>query len=208
MSTPLYQKARRHLSRKCPVMKELIGVVGPCALTPNPADPFTLIVRCVIFQQLSTKSATSIFNKLLAAVGGGPSVPMAKLSRFTEAKFRACGVSGPKQRALRAVIDHVRANPDLLPGIEERDNDTIHEQLTAIKGIGPWSADMFLMFGLGRPDVLPVGDYGVRVGVQKAFGLKELPKEKQLREIAEPWTPYRSVASWYIWRSLELPQKT
>src|SRR5262245_51227815 len=180
MSTPFYRQARRHLSHNCPVMKRLIARVGPCTLTPNPADPFTLLVRCVIFQQISTKAAMSIFDKLAAAAGGGPSVPAAKLSKLSEAKLKACGVSAPKQRALRAVIDHTKANPDLLPGIEERDDDTIREQLTEITGIGPWSADMFLMFGLGRVDVLPVGDYGLRAAVKNEFKLKELPKPDKL----------------------------
>lgn len=202
MSTPLYQKARRHLTRNCPVMKRLIGVVGPCTLTPNSADPFTLLVRCVISQQISTKAARSIFARLAEAAGGGESVPVAKLAKLTEAKYKACGVSGPKQRTLRAIIDHTRANPDLLPGIEERDDATIREQLTEIKGIGPWSADMFLIFGISRIDVLPVGDYGLRAGVKKEFKLKELPKPAQLEKIAEPWRPYRSIATWYFWRSL------
>ena len=202
MSTPFYQKARRHLSRKCPVMKRLIGIVGPCTLKPNPADPFTLLVRAVIFQQISTKAADSIFKRLLETVGGPP-VTMPKIAKMTETQFKACGVSGPKQRTLRAVIDHVKANPKLLPGIEERDNDTIHEQLTEIKGIGPWSADMFLMFGLGRPDVLPVGDYGFRAALKVQFKLKDLPKPDESIELAEPWKPYRSIATWYLWRSLE-----
>ena len=183
-------------------MKRLIERIGPCTLTPNPADPFTLLVRCVIFQQISTKAAASIFGKLAALVGGPP-VPMAKLSRLSEAKLKACGISGPKQRTLRAVIEHVQANPDLLPGIAERDDGTIHEQLTQIKGIGPWSADMFLMFGLGRPDVLPVGDYGFRVAVKNEFGLRKMPEADRLVKIAEPWQPHRSVATWYLWRSLE-----
>jgi DNA-3-methyladenine glycosylase II len=202
MSTPFYQKARRHLSRKCPVMKRLIGIVGPCTLKPNPADPFTLLVRAVIFQQISTKAADSIFKRVLEAAGGPP-VTMPRLAKLTEETFKACGVSGPKQRTLRAVMDHVKANPKLLPGIEERDNDTIHEQLTQIKGIGPWSADMFLMFGLGRPDVLPVGDYGFRAALKVQFKLKDLPKADEATELAEPWKPYRSIATWYLWRSLE-----
>jgi DNA-3-methyladenine glycosylase II len=204
MSTPFYRKARRHLSNNCPVMKRVIAAVGPCTLTPNPADPFTLLVRCVVFQQISTKAADSIYAKLLAVVGGGPSVPMARLSRLTEARFRSCGVSGPKQRALRAVIGHVKANPGLLSGIEDRDDDTIREQLTQIKGIGPWSADMFLLFGLGRPDVWPVGDYGVRVAVKNQFRLRTLPEPQRMAKFGEPWRPYRSVASWYLWRSLDL----
>ncbi|MBA4189038.1 MAG: DNA-3-methyladenine glycosylase 2 family protein [Planctomycetaceae bacterium] len=202
MSTLFYQKARRHLSRKCPVMKRLIGKVGPCTLTPNPADPFTLLVRCVISQQISTKAAESIYGRL-ASVVGGPPTPMAKIAKLTEAQFKECGVSGPKQRTLRAVIDHVKANPKLLPGIEKRDNETIHEQLTAIKGIGPWSADMFLIFGLGRPDVLPVGDYGFRAALKVQFQLDELPKPDKAAELSAPWQPYRSIATWYLWRSLE-----
>src|SRR5205823_11226995 len=123
MSTPFYRKARRHLAGNCPVMKRIVARVGPCTLQPMPADPFTLLVRCVIFQQISTKAARSIFDKLAAAVGG-PSIPPAKLARMTESRLRACGVSGPKQRTLRAVVEHVRANPDLLPGLAERDDDT------------------------------------------------------------------------------------
>lgn len=183
-------------------MKRLIERVGPCTLTPNPADPFTLLVRCVIFQQISTKAAASIFNKLAALVGGPP-VPMAKLDRLDEGKLKSCGISGPKLRTLRAVIDHVRANPDLLPDIEKRTDDTIREQLTQIKGIGPWSADMFLMFGLGRPDVLPVGDYGFRMAVKNEFKLRKMPEAAHLIKRGEVWRPYRSIATWYLWRSLE-----
>jgi DNA-3-methyladenine glycosylase II len=202
MSTPLYRQARRHLSRNCAVMKQLIARVGPCTLTPNPQDPFTLLVRCVISQQISTKAAESIFGKLAALVEGPP-VPLARLAKLSDAKLLACGISGPKQRTLRAVIDHVRANPDLLPGIGEREDETIREQLTAIKGIGPWSADMFLMFGLGRTDVLPVGDFGFRVAVKNLFRLRKEPTVEGYIKRGEPWRPYRSIATWYLWRSLD-----
>src|SRR5262245_35458735 len=202
MSTPFYKTARRHLSRNCPVMKQIIARVGPRTLTPNPADPFTLLVRCVISQQISTKAAESIFGKLAALVAGPP-VPMAKVARLSEAKLKACGISGPKQRTLRAVIDHVKANPDLLPGIEGRDDDTIHAQLTEIKGIGPWSADMFLIFGLGRPDVLPVGDFGFKMAMKNQFKLRKVPDADHLLKRGEPWRPYRSIATWYLWRSLD-----
>ncbi len=202
MSTPFYKTARQHLAGNCPVMKQLIGTVGPCTLTPKSDDPFTLLVGCVISQQISTKAAKSIFDKLTAAVGGPP-VPLAKLSKFTEARFKACGVSGPKQRTLRAVMDHVKANRKLLPGIAERDDDAIRTQLTEIKGIGPWTVDMFLMFGMGRPDVLAVGDYGIRVAVKNQFRCRKLPDAARLTKIAEPWKPYRTVACWYLWRSLE-----
>ena len=108
---------------------------------------------------------------------------------------------------MRAVIDHVQANPKLLPGIEHRDDEFIREQLTAIKGIGPWSADMFLMFGIGKPDVLPVGDFGFRMAVKNQFKLRKEPDKVRLVRIGEPWRPYRSVATWYLWRSLEFTKK-
>jgi DNA-3-methyladenine glycosylase II len=202
MSTPFYKKARRHLSSNCPVMNRIITRVGPCTLTPDPADPFTLLVRCVISQQISTKAAASIYGRLASLVGGPP-VPMAKVEKLTDEKLQACGISAPKQRTLRAVIEHIKANPDLLPGIEHRDDDTIREQLTAIKGIGPWSADMLLIFGMGRADTLPVGDFGFRMAVKRWFKLRKEPDAKRLMKIGEPWRPYRSIATWYLWRSLE-----
>jgi DNA-3-methyladenine glycosylase II len=224
MSTPHYAAVRRHLSDNCAVMKRVIERVGPCTLAPKPFDPFTLLVRCVIAQQISTKAAESIFWKLAAAVNGLPakaaadpnalamwqreaSVPLSKLAKFTEAKYKACGISGPKQRALGAVIAHVKANPKLLPGIPELSDDAIREELTAIKGIGPWTVDMFLLFGLMRPDVWPVGDYGIKVAVKNQFRLRKLPDAKKLERVARPWQPHRSVASWYLWRSLEFAKQ-
>ncbi len=201
-------------------MSRVIARVGACTLTPKPDDPFTLLVRCVIGQQISTKAAASIFARLVEAVAGPPdphpadgtvmamwqrdaAVPLAKLAPFTEAQYKACGVSAPKQRTLRAVIDHVRAHPDLLPNIPTLDDEAVREHLTAIKGIGPWTTDMFLLFGLGRPDVWPVGDYGIKVAVKAHFKLRKVPDAARLTKLARPWAPYRSVASWYLWRSLE-----
>lgn len=186
-------------------MKDVIAAAGPCTLTPNPADPFTLMVRSVISQQISTKAAQSIFGRLAGAVGNPVSMP--KLAKMAEADFKLCGVSGPKQRTLRAIVEHVKANPDLLPGIEEREDELIHEQLTQIKGIGPWSVDMLLIFGFARLNVLPVGDYGVRAAAKNLFRLRELPNAKKLTALAKPWEPYRSIASWYLWRSLDLKPK-
>jgi DNA-3-methyladenine glycosylase II len=198
-----HAKAMRHLSRKCPVMKQVVARVGPCTWAPISDDPFTVLVRCVIFQQISTKAARSILDRLLAAVGGMP-IARDRLLALTEADFKACGVSGPKQRTLRAVVDHIATNPDLLPGIADRDETLIRTQLTAIKGIGPWSADMFLMFGNSRNDIFPVGDLGLRMGVMKAYGFAEMPTAAELEEVGEKWKPYRSIGTWYIWRVLEL----
>jgi DNA-3-methyladenine glycosylase II len=193
-------KAVRHLARRCPVLKALVARVGPCTWAPALDDPFTLIVRSVIAQQISTKAAASISARLTAAVGGPP-IPVDRLARLTDAKFQGCGVSGPKRRTLRAVCAYVAANPALLAGIATLDDAVIREQLTSITGIGPWTVDMFLMFGLGRPDVLPVGDYGLRAGVKEQHGLAALPTAAELTALAEKWRPYRSVATWYFWRS-------
>jgi DNA-3-methyladenine glycosylase II len=205
MSTPHYKKVRRHLSTNCPVMKRIITRVGPCTLEPYDLDPFTLLVRCVISQQISTKAAQSISGRLIELVGGAETgaIPLAKLAKLTEAKYKSCGISGPKQRTLCAVIAHVQTHPKLLTSIPELDDGAIREQFTAIKGIGPWTADMFLLFGLGRPDVWPVGDYGIKVAVKTQFNLRKLPEAKRMEQISEPWKPYRSVASWYLWRSLD-----
>ncbi|MBN9523722.1 DNA-3-methyladenine glycosylase 2 family protein [bacterium] len=203
-TTNPHAKAVRHLSRKCPVMKGVVKLVGPCTWAPASDDAFTMLVRCVIYQQISTKAAKSIYDRLLAACAGPP-VARERLVAMTEAELRACGVSGPKQRALRAVADYVAANPDLLPDIADRDEPTLRKQLVAIKGIGNWSVDMFLMFGLARPDVLPVGDLGLRMGVKKAFALEELPTPTEVAEMCAHWKPYRSVATWYMWRSLGGP---
>lgn len=205
MSTPHYKTVRAHLSGNCPVMERIVARVGACTLAPKGDDPFTLLVRCVVSQQISTKAAESISGKLVALVGDTATgaIPLAKVAKLSDAKFKACGISGPKQRTLRAVVAHIKANPKLLPGIPELGDDAIREHLTAISGIGPWTADMFLLFGLGRPDVWPVGDYGIKVAVQKQFKLRKLPDAAKLTKVARPWEPHRSVASWYLWRTLD-----
>lgn len=182
-------------------MKDLIRRVGPCTLAQPVHDPFTLLIRGIISQQISTKAAASIFDRVATVVGGPPIKP-ASLKELDDTQLAACGLSGAKLRTLRALTTHLEANPKILPGIADRDADVIREQLTAIKGIGPWTVDMFLMFSLLRPDVLPVGDYGLKAGVMRAYGLKELPNAAKLEEIAEPWRPHRTIATWYIWRSL------
>jgi DNA-3-methyladenine glycosylase II len=206
MPDAVFRTAHRHLARNCPVMRRLTEAVGPCTLEPQSGDPFTVLVRCVIAQQISTKAARSISEKLVAAVGGAPLTP-AKIAGLTEACFKECGISGPKRRTLRALAEYVTAHPVLLPGLPDSDDDTIRARLTAITGIGPWTADMFLIFGLGRPDVLAVGDYGIRVAVRNEFRLRKLPDAAQLTRIARPWEPYRTVACWYLWRSLEFAGK-
>jgi DNA-3-methyladenine glycosylase II len=198
----LYGKAVRHLSRRDPALKALIKRVGPCTMMPVSDDPLTVLVRCVIYQQISTKAATSIFNRLAERLGGPP-LPMAALLAATADDLRACGISGPKQRAIRAVLDHAAAEAGFLAGLAALPDDELRASVTRIKGFGPWSADMLMMFGLLRPDVLPVGDLGLRVAIRKHYGLAELPKPAEVTAIGEKWRPYRSIATWYMWRSLD-----
>lgn len=185
-------------------MKSVIKRVGPCLWQPDDGDPFALIVRCILGQQISGKAADSIAAKLTQMVGA---VTPRRIARLTEEQFQACGISGGKRRAIQGVCEFVLANRQFLPGIPAAADDDLREQLVSIKGIGPWTVDMFLMFGLGRTDVLAVGDYGIRTGVQKLFGLPDLPKPAEMQRIAKPWQPYRSIAMWYVWRSLDATKK-
>lgn len=202
-----YPKAQRHLARRCPVMKSIIARIGPCRLTPRPDDPLTLLVRCVISQQISTKAADSITNRL-AERAKAPPFTVAKLRKLTEADYRACGLSGGKYRAIQAILDRVESDRAFLKALPTLDDDQFRESVTSINGLGPWSADMLLMFGFGRPDVLPVGDLGIKLAIQDLWELDALPTVAQMHAIAEPWRPYRTMASWYLWRTRDAASTT
>lgn len=195
----LYAAARRHLGRRDPVMKELIAAVGRCTLEPG-GDPFALLVRAIVSQLISTKAARTISGRVEAAAGQAGICPEAML-RLGEPGLRPLGLSAAKARAILDLA--ARASDGRLPPgrLGEMTDEEIFECLTAVRGIGVWTAEMFLIFGLGRPDVLPVGDLGLRAGVKDRYGLEELPGALRVREIAEPWRPYRSIATWYLWRS-------
>jgi DNA-3-methyladenine glycosylase II len=190
------------------VLKAVIRAVGPCTWKPVFDEPLTLLVRCVISQQISTKAAETISARLLAKLGGRP-VRVAKLAALADDDFRTCGVSAPKVRALRAVAAHVAADRTFLRRLPDLPDDEFRAAVTQIKGIGPWSADMLLMFGISRPDVLPVGDLGIKAAIRNLYGFGDrYPTADEMAEVAELWRPYRSVACWYLWRSLgsKVPQ--
>lgn len=195
-----YSAAQRYLARRCPIMKELIQRVGPCTLQPQPADLFTTIVRCIIAQQISTRAALSIFERLAQSTKGPPITPQS-LMAHSDHELATLGLSAPKRRTLRALINQLETQPDFLTDLKHRSDGEVHERLTVIKGIGPWTADMFLIFGLGRLDILPLGDFGFRSGMMRAFRLRRPPSPERLLALAESWRPYRSIATWYLWRS-------
>ncbi len=202
LDAALLEKARRSLRRRDPALGGVIRRVGACRLRPR-GDPYGSLVRSVLFQQLAGAAARAIDARLRGRYGGRYPRPAALLAA-RDAELRAVGLSRQKIAALRDIaraFEEGRVTSRRLPRL---DDPAVIEAVTAIHGVGEWTAHMLLMFGLGRPDVLPVGDYGVRKAGQMLYGLPHLPGRGELEALAQPWRPYRSVASWYLWRAAEV----
>jgi DNA-3-methyladenine glycosylase II len=197
--TALSAKARRHLARRDPVMKAMTAVVGRCTLQPG-GEPFVVLVRSIIAQLISTKAACSIYARVLSATGETGVTPSGMLG-LGEQRLREQGLSLVKARAILDLA--ARGSDGRLPldRLDELSDEDIVARLIEVPGIGRWTAEMFLIFALGRPDVLPIGDFGLRAGVRDWYKLEDLPGAKQLREIGAVWQPYRSIGTWYVWRS-------
>jgi DNA-3-methyladenine glycosylase II len=196
-----YAHARRHLARRDPVLRDLMRVHGKCGLADaQNADPFAALMKAIVSQQLSTKAAHTIYTRLMSLFDGHPT-PRA-LASLTDAQLRGVGLSGQKLRYMRDLGDKVHDGSLPLQALDTMTDDEVIASLTQVKGIGRWTAEMFLMFRLHRPDVLPVDDLGIVKAVQKAYGLRKMPSPDRLTRIGEAWRPYRSVACWYLWRSL------
>ena len=168
----------------------------------RPRDAYGTLVRSIVGQQLSTKAAATIYARVLELFGGNVPTP-AQLIATPPDSLRSAGLSRAKVAYLRDLAERVEDGDLDLDHLAQLSDAQVSEQLTAIKGIGQWSADMFMIFHLGRPDVLAVGDLGIRRAVERAYGLKEIPDAKALTRIAEPWRPYRSLACLYLWASLD-----
>ncbi len=192
-----FVKARRRLSRRDPVLRALMKIVGPCTLRPNP-NGFDVLARSIVSQMISTKAAVAISGRLEREVGG--LTPPAILAA-PEQKLRGCGLSGSKALALLDLAGRVHSGLLPLDDLDRRTDEEVIALLTPVRGIGIWTAEMFLIFSMGRLDVLPVDDLGLRAGVMATYGLPELPKATALRERGESWRPYRTVATWYFWKS-------
>jgi DNA-3-methyladenine glycosylase II len=189
--------------RRDPVLARLIKLYGPCGLAAaQRADHFTAIVRAITGQQLSTKAAATIFSRLLALMPGGTLTPEG-LASVTDANLRAAGMSRQKIVYFRDVSARVLSGELPLDSLDTMSDEEVIAALTKVKGIGRWSAEMFLMFRLHRPDVLPVDDLGILNAIQRVYRLRKRPKADRVRKIGDAWRPYRSVASWYLWRSLD-----
>ncbi len=197
------RKAINHLKKSDPVLAAIIQRVGPYVIQyREPA--FETLVRSIVYQQLSGKVAAVILARLVSALPDGHITPSAILS-LTPEQMRALGLSTAKTAYIRDLAVRTQSGEVLFERISERTDEEVIEHLTQVKGIGVWTAHMFLMFALQRPNVLPTGDLGVRAAIRKAYGLEEMPTPKEVAAIAEKWHPYCSVASWYLWRSLDGP---
>ena len=201
-----YERARRYLMRKDPVLAAVIRQVGPCELPNIPHQPpFMALAEAIASQQLSTKAADTIFGRFCAlfAPDNVPDAP--RLLQLQDDMIRAAGFSRSKVLFLRDLATHVTERRLELDRLHELEDEHVLERLTAVKGIGVWTAEIYLMFRLRRPDIFPADDLGLVKAAQRVYGLRQRPTRKRLLKMAEAWRPYRSVAAWYLWRSLSLP---
>jgi 3-methyladenine DNA glycosylase/8-oxoguanine DNA glycosylase len=188
--------------RRDPVLAPIVRRVGDCRWKADRrTPPFAALVEAILYQQITGRAAQTIHGRLIALLGRKPPRPE-DFHAATDEALRGCGLSRQKIRYMR---DLVARTQDGLPlgRLSRLSDEAVIEALTSVMGIGRWTAEMYLMFRLGRPDVLPVSDYGIRKAMQKAYGWRSLPKPDRMRRTAEAWRPYRSVACWYLWRSLE-----
>ena len=198
------RKAINHLKAADPVLGTIIDRVGPYRMQFR--DPnFHTLVRSIVYQQLSGKAALTIFSRLIAAAKADSLTPESIL-KLRPARMRALGLSKQKLTYIRELARMTRDGLVRFDHVHTLEDAAIIEHFTQVKGVGVWTAQMFLMFALRRPDVLPVGDLGIRMAMQKAWGLSELPKPAEMENIAQPWRRWASVASWYLWRSLDKDQ--
>src|SRR5260370_866735 len=192
--------APAYLSDIDPIMARAIARVGPCTLEPNP-NVFEALIDAIISQQISVKAADAIMARLRAALPAesAASITPQVLLPLEHDALRAVGLSTPKARYVRDLTERVISGQLNLERLVELDDERVIEELIAVKGIGRWTAEMILIFSLGRPDVLPVDDLGLLEGVREAYGLEARPTAKEVRERGEIWRPYRTFATWYMW---------
>jgi DNA-3-methyladenine glycosylase II len=195
------RKALKHLKQCDPVLRAIIERVGPCRIEYGPAE-FSSLAEAIVYQQLNGKAAVAIFNRV-ADLAGRPITPEGIL-KLRDAQMRSVGLSKQKSAYLKDLAAKTAAGLLDFSRLPELPDDEVIKHLTQVKGIGVWTAHMFLIFSLRRPNVLPTGDYGVQVAVKKHYRKRKLPKPKDMERIARAWEPYRSVACWYMWRSLDI----
>ena len=195
------RKAVNHLKKSDPVLRAIIERVGPCRMEYGVPE-FCSLAEAIVYQQLNGKAAVTIFNRF-AALAGDPLTPEGIL-KLSDAQLRGVGLSKQKSAYLKDLAAKTAAGLLDFSKLPDLPDDEVIKHLTQVKGIGVWTAHMFLMFSLRRPDILPTGDYGVQMAVKKYYKKRKLPKPKDMEKIARAWAPYRSIACWYMWRSLDI----
>ena len=202
----MHRPAIEHLRRTDPALARIIDEVGDCSMTPRAeGSHFDALVRAIVYQQLSGKAAATIHGRFQGLYGNRPPTPEEVLATEDE-RLRSVGLSRQKVASIKDLAARVAAGEVPLDRLDSMPDDEVIESLIRVRGIGRWSAQMFLMFRLGRPNVLPDLDLGVQKGIQHAYELPKLPTPKDVLRIGERWAPFASVASWYMWRALELPR--
>src|SRR5438552_8396881 len=195
------RSALRHLKKADPVMRAIIERLGPCCMEFSPPE-FHSLAEAIIYQQLNGKAAVTIFKRF-AALAGEPLTPEGIL-KLTEEQMRSVGLSMQKSSYLKDMAERAARGDLDFSRLPEMTDDEVIKHLTQVKGVGVWTAHMFLMFTLRRPNILPTGDYGVQVAMKKHYKKRKLPKPEQMMKIAKCWEPYRSIACWYLWRSMDI----
>ena len=202
----MHRPAIEHLRRTDPALAKIIDEIGPCEMKPHTIGThFDALVRAIVYQQLSGKAAATIHGRFQGLYGNRPPTPQEVLETDEE-RLRSVGLSRQKIASIRDLSSKVASGDVAIDALDAMPDDDIIESLVRVRGIGRWSAQMFLMFRLGRPNVLPDLDLGVQKGMQHAYRLPGLPTPKDVLRIGERWAPFASVASWYMWRMLELPR--
>ncbi|MFZ0286024.1 MAG: DNA-3-methyladenine glycosylase [Terriglobales bacterium] len=196
--------AINHLKKADPILRAIIARVGPCRIEYGPAE-FHSLAEAIVYQQLNGKAAVTIFKRF-AAVAGDPVTP-AGILKLTESQMRSVGLSKQKSSYLCDMAERATRGELDFSKLHELSDEEVITHLTKVKGVGTWTAQMFLMFTLKRPNVLPTGDFGVQMAIKKLYNKRKVPKPSQMEKIAKPWEPYRSFACWYLWRSLDLKDK-
>jgi DNA-3-methyladenine glycosylase II len=200
----MHRKAIRHLKSSDPVMARLIEQVGSCVFeTRDDGKHFDHVARAIVYQQLSGSAASTIFRRFTELYGGRVPAP-AELLATPEERLRSVGLSRQKIGYLLDLARKAESGEVDFDSLHTLDDAMIVERLTKVKGVGVWTAQMFLMFRLGRPDVLPDLDLGIRKGIQRAYRLRKEPNAARVHEIGKSWAPYRTIACWYLWRSLDV----
>ena len=196
------QRAITHLIQVDPILGQIIERVGPCTIQYAEPD-FETLVRSIVFQQLNGKAARAIFARFKEAVGDGSRMAPGEILALPAEKMRALGLSQRKVEYVRDLAEKTRAGVIEFTSLARLSDEDVIEHLTAVKGVGVWTAHMFLLFALRRPDILATGDFGIRSAVRKAYRLRKLPTPARVEKLGAKWHPHCSVACWYLWRSFD-----